>query len=157
MGSASSSTPDQLHDLDQDSVTLCLNFFITENDETKLEYLLSSFHVPGTTLTTLPELFHSTVLFWAVTFYQMHFVHYVIEFSQHLYEEAILMIPILQERRLRDLVPWASVSYSKWQRENLNSVQSDNQASVYSPIHTTLALIWLAVEDAVGLDKRRWV
>ena len=75
MGSASSSTPDQLHDLDQDSITLCLNFFITENDETKLEYLPSSFHVPGTTLTTLPELFHSTILFWTVTFHQMHFIH----------------------------------------------------------------------------------
>lgn len=84
------------------------------------------------------------------------FVHYVIEFL-HLYEEAILMIPILQKRGLRDHIPWARVSYSRWQSKNLNSVQSDNQASVYSYTNTILALIWLALEDTVGLDKRRWV
>lgn len=85
------------------------------------------------------------------------FIHYIIEFSQHLYEGAILMIPILQKRRLRDHIPWARVSYSRWQSKNLNSVQSDNQANVYSFIYTILALIWLALEDTVGLDKRRWV
>ena len=157
MGSASSSTPDQLHDLDQDLITLCLNFFITENDETKLEYLLSSFHVPGTTLTTLPELFSLNNPFLSSYFSSDAFHTLVIEFSQYLYEEAILMIPILQKRRLRDHVPWARLSYSKWQRKNLNSLESDNQASVYSPIHTILAQIWVALEDTVGLDKRRWV
>lgn len=81
MGSASSSTPDQLRDLDQDSITLCLNVFIKENDETKLEYLLSSCHVPGTRLTTCPELFHSTILFWAVTFHQMHL--YTMSLNSH--------------------------------------------------------------------------
>lgn len=101
MGSASSSTSDQLCDLDQDLITLCRNFFISEDGESNHEYLLSSYHVPGTMLTTSHELFHSTVLFLAVTIHQMHFIHCLTEFSQQLCEEAILMIPILQKRRLR--------------------------------------------------------